>query len=67
MTERGVIEPIQRFADHRFACGFRCEKTSCWSLARSDSRMLGVVTDALGLQRRVGIQLPAALRSGQNP
>lgn len=26
MTERGVIEPIQRLAGHRFACGFRCEK-----------------------------------------
>ncbi len=32
----------------------------------SDSRMLGVVTDTLGLQRVASILLPSALRSGQN-
>lgn len=32
----------------------------------SDSRMLGVVTDTLGLQRVASIPLPSALRSGQN-
>ncbi len=32
----------------------------------SDSRMLGVVTDSLGLQRVASIQLPSALRFGQS-
>ncbi|MYC99384.1 MAG: hypothetical protein F4X13_08970 [Gammaproteobacteria bacterium] len=32
----------------------------------SDSRMLGVVTDTLGLQRVASIELPPALRSGRN-
>ncbi|MYB08055.1 MAG: hypothetical protein F4Y24_17060 [Gemmatimonadetes bacterium] len=32
----------------------------------SDSRMLGVVTDTLGLQRVASIELPSALRAGRN-